>query len=230
MEIAQEFIDIVPPVSQHLFATVGRDIRRYMRSDSRDGHPRLCEKLHIFFGSPGLQSVLVYRFSSWVERSVHFTLIRYPLKLICYTLQKLCIICWGIHIDARAQIGGGLYIGHFGGVLIGPIHMGSDCNIAQQVTIGRRAGNDTGVPIIGDRVWIGAGSIVFGGIHIGDGVTIGPLTVVARSLPAKVLVMGNPMRLLRKDYDNSAEIYGKRASRKRTPLANSEVPEILSHV
>jgi acetyltransferase-like isoleucine patch superfamily enzyme len=35
--------------------------------------------------------------------------------------------------------------------------------------------------------------------------------VVARNLPAKVLVMGNPMRLLRKNYDNSAEIYGKEA-------------------
>jgi serine O-acetyltransferase len=107
------------------------------------------------------------------------------------------------------QIDGGLYIGHFGGVLIGPIRMGSDCNVAQQVTIGRRADNATGVPIIGNRVWIGAGSIVFGGIRIGDGVSIGPLTVVARSLPAKVLVMGNPMRLLHKNYDNSTEIYGK---------------------
>jgi serine O-acetyltransferase len=205
----QELENIVPPVSQRMFAMVRQDIRRYMRLDTRDGNPRLYEKLRIFFESPGLQAVLVYRFGSWVQREVHFPPIRYPLKLIYYILQKLCIICWGIHIDVGAQIGGGLYIGHFGGVLIGPIQMGSDCNVAQQVTIGRRAGNDTGVPIIGNRVWIGAGSIVFGGIRIGDAVTIGPLTVVARNLPAKVLVMGNPMRLLRKNYDNSAEIYGK---------------------
>jgi serine O-acetyltransferase len=209
MESVQELENIVPPVSQRMFAMVRQDIRRYMHLDSRDGNPRLYEKLRIFFESPGLQAVLVYRFGCWVQREVHFAPIKYPLKLISYTLQKLCIISWGIHIDVGAQIGGGLYIGHFGGVLIGPIHMGSDCNVAQQVTIGRRAGNDTGVPIIGNRVWIGAGSIVFGGIHIGDGATIGPLTVVARNLPAKVLVMGNPMRLLRKNYDNSAEIYGK---------------------
>jgi len=192
-----------------MFATVRLDIRRYMQLDSRDGNPSLYKKLRIILESPGLQAVLVYRFGSWVQRAVHFPPIRYPLKLIYYILQKLCIIYWGIHIDVGAQIGGGLYIGHFGGVLIGPIQMGSDCNVAQQVTIGRRAGNDTGVPIIGNRVWIGAGSIVFGGIRIGDGVTIGPLTVVARNLPAKVLVIGNPMRLLRKNYDNSAEIYGK---------------------
>jgi serine O-acetyltransferase len=211
MESVQELTNVVPPVSQRLFTTVRRDIRRYMQLDSRDGNPSLYEKLRIFIESPGLQAVLIYRFGFWVQHAVHFAPIRYPLQLIYYTLQKLCIICWGIHIDTGAQIGGGLYIGHFGGVLIGPVHMGSDCNVAQQVTIGRRANNDTCVPIIGDRVWIGAGSIVFGGIRIGDGVTIGPLTVVARSLPAKVLVMGNPMRLLRKDYNNSAEIYGKAA-------------------
>jgi serine O-acetyltransferase len=209
MESVQELINVVPPVSQRLFTTVRRDIRRYMQLDSRDGNPSLYEKLRIFIESPGLHAVLIYRFGCWVQRAVHFAPIRYPLRLIYYTLQKLCIVCWGIHIDADAQIGGGLYIGHFGGVLIGPVLMGNDCNVAQQVTIGRRADNDTGVPTIGNRVWIGAGSIVFGGIRIGDGVTIGPLTVVARSLPANVLVMGNPMRLLRKSYDNSTEIYGK---------------------
>jgi serine O-acetyltransferase len=181
--------------------------------DSRDENPSLYEKLRIFLESPGLQAVLVYRFGSWVQRTPHFAPFRYPLKLISYILHKLCIICWGIHIDVGAQIGGGLYIGHFGGVLIGPIQMGNDCNVAQQVTIGRRASSDTGVPIIGNCVWIGAGSIVFGGIRIGDGVTIGPLTVVGRNLPAKVMVMGNPMRLLRKNYDNSGEIYGKVAPR-----------------
>ena len=209
MVSTQELNNIVPPISQRMFATVRLDIRRYMQLDCCDRNPRLYEKLRVFVELPGLQAGLVYRFGPCIERAAHFALLRYPLKLIYYILHKLCIICWGIHIDVGAQIGGGLYIGHFGGVLIGPIQMGSDCNVAQQVTIGRCAGNDTGVPIIGNCVWIGAGSIVFGGIRIGDGVTIGPLTVVARNLPAKVLVIGNPMRLLRKNYDNSAEIYGK---------------------
>ncbi|MGH7945632.1 MAG: hypothetical protein ACREF9_11555 [Opitutaceae bacterium] len=80
--------------------------------------------------------------------------------------------------------------------------------------MGRRAGGSKALPTFGDRVWIGTGSVIFGGIHIGEGVTIGPLTVVARSLPPRVLVAGNPLRLLRKNYDNSAEVYGDR-SRKR---------------
>jgi serine O-acetyltransferase len=123
-------------------------------------------------------------------------------------LQRIGIILWGIYIHASAEIDGGLYVSHFGGVIIGPIKMGKDCNIAHGVTIGKRAGGDPGVPTIGDRVWIGFGSVVFGGITIGDGVTIGPLTVVGRNLQPRVMVAGNPIRILRRDYDNSAEIYG----------------------
>jgi serine O-acetyltransferase len=123
-------------------------------------------------------------------------------------LQRIGVILWGIYIHVRAEIDGGLHVSHFGGVIIGPIKMGKDCNIAHGVTIGKRAGGNPGVPTIGDRVWIGCGSVVFGGITIGDGATIGPLTVVGRNLQPRVLVTGNPMRIVRRDYDNSAEIYG----------------------
>ncbi|RTL53168.1 MAG: serine acetyltransferase [Rhodocyclaceae bacterium] len=191
------------------FALLRRDLQRYFQAEG-DGYPGLLKALRIFLDTPGMQAVVVFRFCSWVERSVRLRLLRYPLKVIAYVLQKLCIILWGISIDDRAQIGGGLYIGHFGGIIIGPVKMGRDCSVARNVAIGRRAGSGaSGVPTIGDRVWIGAGSLLFDGITVGDGVTIGPLTVVGRNLPSRVLVMGNPMRLLRKNYDNSAEVYGK---------------------
>jgi serine O-acetyltransferase len=188
---------------------VRRDLQRYFELNSRDGSPSFVEKLGIVLNSPGLHAVLVYRFGSWVNRNLRFWLLRYAFKIVHFVLDKLVIILWGIHIDKGAKIGGGLYVGHFSGVLIGPIKMGSDCNISHGVTIGRRAGGDAEVPTIGDRVWIGVGSVVFGGIHIGDGTTIGPLSVVARNLPSQVLVVGNPIRLLRINYNNSVEIYGE---------------------
>jgi serine O-acetyltransferase len=124
-----------------------------------------------------------------------------------FFLHKLCVMCWGIHIDNHARIGGGLHIVHFGGIVIGAVQMGSDCSIMHNVTVGRRAGGE-GVPVMGDRVSIATGSVVYGEIRIGDGVSIGPLTVVSRDLPARVLAMGNPMRVIKMDYDNSIEIYG----------------------
>jgi serine O-acetyltransferase len=191
---------------------VMRDMQRYFALDSSNGNPSILEKIRIVIGTPGLQATLVYRFGSWANRRLRFPLLRVPAKLLYMFLDKLCIICWGIHIHIGAQIDGGLYIGHYGGILIGPVKMGSDCNVAHGVTIGQRAGSGlASVPTIGNRVWIGAGCILFGGIKIGDGVTIGPLTVVGRNVPPGVLVMGNPMRLLRKNYDNHIEIYGEAA-------------------
>ena len=153
--------------------------------------------------------MVVYRFGAWAN-GIRFRLLRLPFKFLHYVLQKLCVILWGIYIDEGARIGPGLYIGHFGGVILGPISMGRDCNVAHQVTIGRRVDGVPGVPVIGDRVWIGVGSVIFGNVTIGDGVTIGPYTVVARSLPPRLMVIGNPMRVLRKDHDNTASIYGSR--------------------
>lgn len=191
-----------------MFSLIRQDLRRYLVNERARGLRKWFGRVRLLLDTPGLQAVLIFRFTSWVETSVRFWLFRYPLKLIAYILEKLSIILWGIYIHEQARIGGGLYVGHFGGIVIGPVKMGCDCNVAQQVSIGRRAGGYHGVPTMGDRVWIGAGSVVFGKIHIGDGATIGPLTVVSRNLPPRVLVMGNPMRLIRKDYDNSTELYG----------------------
>jgi serine O-acetyltransferase len=215
-DVSEGHPDVEAAGASRLFALARRDMERYFRHDSRTGAPGFLEKLGILLGSPGLQSVLVYRLGSWIQRTVRLALLRYPLKALYAVLHKLCIILWGIHIDVRAQIGGGLYIGHFGGVLIGPARLGRDCSLAHQVTIGHRADGAPGAPVLGDRVWVGTGSVIFGSLTIGDGATIGPLTMVARNLPPRSMVLGNPMRVLRTDYDNSFEIYGTRTAAARS--------------
>jgi serine O-acetyltransferase len=187
-----------------------RDLDRYFELDSRDGFPGPLEKLRILVQSAGFQAVLVYRFGSWAKQSVGPPVLRRPLEVVHWLADQLCVAGRGIHIDARARIGGGLYIGHSGGVLIGPTAMGRDCNVGHNVTVGVRAGGAAGVPRFGDRVWIGTGSVVFGNITVGDGVTICPLTVVSRNLAPRSMVVGNPLQVLKKDYDNSAEVYGPR--------------------
>lgn len=191
-----------------MFERIRADIDRYFRLDSKDGRPGLLQKLRILIDSPGLHGILIYRYGSWLNRTVRFRPLRLPFKLVYVLLDRLCLILWGIHIDEGAEIGPGLYIGHPGGILIGPVRMGKDCNIAHQVTIGRRADGAGGAPTMGDRVWIGVGAVIFGGIRVGSGVTIGPGTIVSRNLPDGILVIGNPMRVLRRQYDNTREIYG----------------------
>ena len=199
-----------PPARRTMFEYVRRDLQRYFALDSRTGKPSVFEKLAIIALTPGLHAVLVFRLSKWLERTITFAPLRFIPKVVYGVLDIVVIVLWGIHIHRGATIGPGLYIGHFSGILIGPVVMGRDCNVSHNVTMGRRAGGEPGVPTIGDRVWIGTGCVLYGGIHVGDGTTIGPLTVVARDLPARVMAMGNPMRILSRDHDNAADIYGRR--------------------
>jgi maltose O-acetyltransferase len=50
---------------------------------------------------------------------------------------------------------------------------------------------------IGDRVWLGAGTIVLPGVTIGDNVTIGAGSLVTEDLPPDVLAFGHPCRVQR---------------------------------
>lgn len=50
---------------------------------------------------------------------------------------------------------------------------------------------------IGDNVWLGGGVIVCPGVTIGENTVVGAGAVVTRDLPAGVIAVGNPARVLR---------------------------------
>jgi len=57
---------------------------------------------------------------------------------------------------------------------------------------------EAGAPItIGDNVWLGGGAIVLAGVSIGDNTIVGAGAVVTRDLPANVVAVGNPARVIR---------------------------------
>ncbi|MFT3820599.1 MAG: sugar O-acetyltransferase [Rubrivivax sp.] len=62
----------------------------------------------------------------------------------------------------------------------------------------RRSGLEYGRPVrIGSDVWIGGSTVVCPGADIGDGTVVGAGSVVTRPLPAGVLAVGNPCRVVR---------------------------------
>src|SRR4051794_18189893 len=62
----------------------------------------------------------------------------------------------------------------------------------------RRDGVDLAAPIeIADNVWMGGGAIVCPGVSIGADSVIGAGSVVTRDIPAGVVAVGNPCRVLR---------------------------------
>ncbi len=50
---------------------------------------------------------------------------------------------------------------------------------------------------IGDGVWVGGGSIILPGVTIGEGSTIAAGSVVAKSIPPRVVAAGVPCRVIR---------------------------------
>ena len=50
---------------------------------------------------------------------------------------------------------------------------------------------------IGDNVWLGGGVIVLPGVSIGDNTVVGAGAVVTRDLPADVVAVGNPARVVK---------------------------------
>ncbi|MEV4703652.1 sugar O-acetyltransferase [Actinoplanes sp. NPDC049316] len=62
----------------------------------------------------------------------------------------------------------------------------------------RRDKWEAALPItIGDNVWLGGGVIVLPGVTIGDNTVVGAGAVVTRDLPANVVAVGNPARVIR---------------------------------
>jgi serine O-acetyltransferase len=101
---------------------------------------------------------------------------------------------FGIDIPYNTEIGPGLYIGHFGGIVVSSqARIGKNCNINHDVTIGVTYGGKTpGVPVIGDNVYLGPGSKIIGGIILGNHCAVGVNSVVTKSMPDGAVVVGIP--------------------------------------
>jgi maltose O-acetyltransferase len=107
------------------------------------------------------------------------------------------------------SIGAGTFVNYDCAMLdVVAIRIGSACQLATRVQLlaathpvdpeTRRLGWENGSPItIGDNVWLGGGAIVCPGVTIGDDTVVGAGAVVTRDLPAGVVAVGNPARVLR---------------------------------
>ena len=162
-------------------------------------------------GSPAVWAIVVYRIGRAIELWRCPKVVKAPPWFL-YRIAKLGIeITANIHLPAKADIGPGLYIGHFGPVFVSTqAKIGEMCNISQGVTLGVAGrGENRGAPTLGDRVYVGGGAKIIGRIHIGSDVAIGANAVVTKDVPDKAVVVGIPARII--SYEGSADFIHDRA-------------------
>ena len=146
---------------------------------------------------PGFQALLVHRMSHWLSRFTRRkSLLVFPIVVLDLLMRRLAEIITNIYISPLAEIGPGLFLPHFGGILIGSgAVIGAHCEIFHNVTLGRATPDQVDVPHLGDRVYLAPGAMLFGAINIGDDAYVGANSVLAHSVPPRACVIGNPSRI-----------------------------------
>lgn len=148
----------------------------------------------IFFLTQGFWALFQYRIGHFFNNKIKLQPFRLIIMMLIYFWQKWIEIITGISIPASAKIGHSFYIGHFGGIILNShTVIGNNCNISQCTTIGVSGlGENRGVPVIGNNVYIGANVVIAGKIIINDNVLIGACSLVNSDLKENAVALGVP--------------------------------------
>ena len=107
-------------------------------------------------------------------------------------------LTFSAYIPHTLKFGKNLVLGYQGlGIVIHDrVVIGDNVHINQHVTFGGTS-KKSGVPKIGNNVYIGAGAKIIGDITIEDNVVVGANAVVVNSIPSGSLVAGVPAKIIK---------------------------------
>lgn len=166
------------------------DLFRYRGETSRSAF------LSAYLHEPG------FRFTYYLRKVAYYQQQKKAFGVFAYFYNRIHLhhyrFKYGFDISPTTNIGPGLYIGHFGGVVLSPhAVLGANVNIAQGVTIGAASrGPRTGAPTLGDRVWVGANAIIVGKVTIGHDALIAPGAYVNFDVASMAVILGNPGKVV----------------------------------
>jgi serine O-acetyltransferase len=180
---------------------LGADLARYYAFQTDPGsRVQRCKTILL---TEAIWVIVVYRFGQYLEEEAPpalRALLRAPYKL----LMKALHLVVDVHLFPETRIGGGLYIGHYGGTWISPLaSLGANCNVNHGVTIGAAGGREK-APVLGDRVWVGPGAVITGPIQVGSGAVVAANSLVVANVPDDAVVIGVPARVV--SYSGSADL------------------------
>jgi serine O-acetyltransferase len=152
--------------------------------------PAAVNWLEVLFAYPGLHAVVAHRF-------IH-PLYRWRVPFVPRMLSHIMRFLTGIEIHPGAEIGGGFFIDHGMGVVIGETtEVGRNCTLYQGVTLGGTSlQHGKRHPTLEDDVVVGAGAAIIGAIVVGSNSKVAAGAVVVKSVPPNSTVVGVPGRVV----------------------------------
>jgi len=176
------------------------DIEYYYQL-SGDSRPVSWLRLIVSCFNPRLVPVVFLRLSGFFYR--------YRLGLLAKFFSMLNVLLFGIEISPKVQIGGGLFLPHTVGTVIGAERIGEQVTIMQGVTLGAKEPDMqfslSTRPIIGNHVLIGAGAKIIGRVTVGDYAKIGANAVVLHDIPPYAVAVGVPARIVMRQMPNESQ-------------------------
>ena len=151
------------------------------------------KKIRRFFASRAYRLVRYYRWTKLFQgrRSC------YVLYQVCrFMYHRMCLKC-GCDIPSHASIGGGFKLIHPNGIVVNSkAVIGDNVTMLSCALIGA---NHTGVPVIGNNVYIGAHALIIGNVRVGDGAVVGAGAIVTHDVPDHATVICDSAHILRKE-------------------------------
>lgn len=145
----------------------------------------------------GFWAVAVHRFGNW-RMNVRPKLVRLPFSILYKFLFKWVEWTCGITLPYTVKLGRRVRIWHHSAIILSAREIGDDVQIRQNTTFGvARTVHDFELPIIQERVDIGCGAVILGGITIGHDSVIGANAVVLNDVPAYSVAVGVPARVIK---------------------------------
>jgi serine O-acetyltransferase len=160
----------------------------------------LMEDLRTHDGDPfeqGFWAVAVHRFGNW-RMGFRWRIVRAPLTVIYFFSSKMVEWTCGITLPYVTKLGRRVRLWHHSGMILHARSIGNDVHIRHNTTMGVvRRNENCAIPIIGDRVDIGCGVSILGGVRIGSDAVIGAHSLVLSSIPNGATAVGIPARVVR---------------------------------
>jgi serine O-acetyltransferase len=149
-------------------------------------------------GEQGFWAMAVHRFGNW-RMGIRPKIFRAPLSIVYRMLYKGVELTCGISLPYTVIVGRRVRLWHHGGMILHARSIGDDVQIRQNTTFGiARSDRLLDIPVIENRVDIGCGACILGGITVEHDSRIGANAVVVSNIPAGSTAVGVPARVIKR--------------------------------